>query len=341
MASSPTARRLAAWALSLAAVAGATHAAPPSADVAPRTVREDVFPRSEVRFPGGVVALPDVEYANLTGYRPLTLDLYLPPRSAKSAPLVVWVHGGGWSRGDARTSGAFADYPRVLASLAARGFVVASVNYRLSGEARFPAPLQDVKAAIRHLRAGPYGVDPARVYLWGGSAGGYLAALAAVTCDAPAFAPLASTGRLSGSDAAKAQPPGGSDCVQGAAIWYGVFDLADAAPLNVERLLGCDPTACVKTAADASPITQVDRADPPMLLIHGDADAEVRHTQSLAMAEALKRAGVPVETVVLPGVDHGFIGKTPEATRAANLDALARTFAFFEAAAGLRSPRGR
>ena len=125
--------------------------------------------------PTGVVGLADVTYAVIPGFRPLRLDLYLAPGATnKPHPLVIFVHGGGWQSGHTRHSGAFADWPGVLASLAAKGYVVASVEYRLSGEARFPAAIQDVKSAIRYLRvhSSEYGIDPARAVIWGGSAAG-------------------------------------------------------------------------------------------------------------------------------------------------------------------------
>lgn len=311
------------------------------AEIAAKTIRRDVFPQALVRFPGGVVATPQVEIANLDGYRPVRMDIYAPSRRAGPRPAVLWVHGGGWSRGDSRTSGAYADWPKVLASLAARGFVVASVDYRLSGEARFPAQIQDVKAAIRHLRthAAELGVDPARVYLWGGSAGAHLAALAATSCGEPAFAPPPSTGRLERSEIAalKAKAaPAGSDCVQGAALWYGVFDLTQVPEVNVAGLLGCDPKVCTETARAASPIHRVGASAPPMLLIHGSGDATAPHAQSAAMAAALQRAGVRAELVTIPGIDHGWLGAAPEATRDASLLALRRTFSFFESRAAGR-----
>jgi len=312
----------------LALAAGPAAAAPVAAAIATKTVRADVYPRQTVRFPGGVTGQPDIEYANLTGYRAQTLDLYRPAARGGPKPLVIWIHGGGWNRGDARTSSAYADWPGVLAQLAARGFVVASVNYRLSGEARFPAQIQDVKAAIRFLRANAvrFGIDPARVYAWGGSAGGHLAALTATSCGVEAFAPAASTGRLTSAEARVAKPPGESDCVQGAVVWFGVFDLADAGSVNVPGLLGCDPAACADKAAAASPLTYVDGKDPPMVLMHGLADEEVAPRQTQAMAAALKAAGVPVQTLFIPKVGHGWIGADPATTRSASLEALQRTF---------------
>jgi acetyl esterase/lipase len=324
------------------------HAADITADIAGKTVREDVFPKSTVRFPGGVVARPDIEYANLTGFRPLLLDLYVQEPSPSPRPLVIWIHGGGWNRGDSRTSGAYADFPAVLASLAARGYVVASVNYRLSGEAKFPAAVQDVKAAVRYLRtnAGRYGIDPARVILWGGSAGGHLAALAAASCGVAAFEPAESTGRLPKSEAGKSAAPPVSDCVQGAVVWYGFSDFAayaaqrkaespDAKLLSgLGEFLGCEPADCPAVAARASPASYVGSATPPMLLIHGQADRTAPVEQAQELAALLKTAGRPVETLLLPEIDHGFIGTSPPATRDASLLALRRSFDFIDRIAG-------
>ncbi|MEO8896144.1 MAG: alpha/beta hydrolase, partial [Rhizomicrobium sp.] len=113
-----------------------------------------------VAFPGGVAAHRDIVYAAVGGFRPLTLDLYQTPSKPKEAPrpAILFVHGGDWVTGDARHLAGFADFPATLAALAAKGYVVASVNYRLSGEAHFPAAIQDVKSAVRWLRghAGDY-----------------------------------------------------------------------------------------------------------------------------------------------------------------------------------------
>ena len=336
-------KRLVMLSAALALLAGPGAGLAQSAPViAGKSVRDDVFPATPAPFPGGIAALPHVEFANYVGFRPLQLDLYLhADRSTHAArPLILWIHGGGWNRGDARASGAFADWPAVLAGLAARGYVVASVDYRLSGEARFPAQVQDVKAAIRFLRdkAGAYGIDPARVYLWGGSAGGHLAALTVTTCGVAAFDPPASTGRLSHAQAVHAAPLDQSDCVQGAAIWYGVFDLAahgaepDTALTagNMAGLLGCAAEACEAVERAASPITYVKPDTPPMLLLHGTADEEVSVEQTRQMAARLQAAKVPVEVVYLDGANHGWMGKTPADTKRYSLEALDRTLAFFD-----------
>jgi acetyl esterase/lipase len=297
-------------------------------DISSKTQRNDVFPRPPVPFADGVTALPDIEYSNLMGYRPLLLDLYRPAAGAPH-PLVIWVHGGGWSRGDSRGNGAITDFPAALAGLAARGYVVASVNYRLSGEAKFPAQIQDVNAAIAYLKtnAARYGIDPARVLLWGGSAGGHLAALAALTCGAADYAPEPNTGRLSHKEALAARTSAVSTCVQGAVIWYGVSEIGRFQSENFTSLMGCD---CPDEMAMASPVNRVTAKAPPMLLIHGTADTEVPVAQSHALEARLKANGVPVQALYIPAVGHGFIGKTQQATRDATLMALQTTFDFID-----------
>jgi acetyl esterase/lipase len=304
-------------------------------------VLEDRFPERRVSFPAGVTAIADVTYSSPAGYRPLTLDLYLPAATAavsKSAlPLVVYVHGGGWTSGHARQAGAFEDFPKVLASLAARGYVVASLNYRLDAEARFPAPIQDVKAAIRwlHAHAQTYRIDPAHGAIWGGSAGGHLAALAATSCNVIALEPppdTSPTGTVPSAPVAKS----GDDCVQSAVIWYGVFDFAPiASQPPIRQLLGCAVEACPgDLVREASPLSYVNSRTPPMLLIAGVDDKVVNPDQSRHFDQALQAAGVPVKIMLLPGVGHSFVGPTQEATRTASVTALKATFEFFDSTLG-------
>src|SRR6185295_4740813 len=127
--------------------AGTTHAAmePPTGA---KPVLEEPYPERRTQFPGGVIGLADLTYESLAGFRPLRLDLYRPASTSTPHPLVLYIHGGGWTSGHTRHSGAFENWPAVLAAIAARGYVIASVEYRLSGEAPFPAAIQDVKAAI-------------------------------------------------------------------------------------------------------------------------------------------------------------------------------------------------
>jgi acetyl esterase/lipase len=303
------------------------HSSPATGDVkvAAAPVLDDRYPRRVVSFAGDVESFADLVYSTPPGYRPLHLDLYKQRSAIQPRPLVIYIHGGGWQGGHTRHSGAFANWPEVLASLAARGYVVASLEYRLSGEATFPAAIQDVKNAIRWLRleADQFGIDPLRVVVWGGSAGGHLAALAATTCKVAKLDPPASP--------ASAQ----SDCVQGLVAWYGIFDLSNLnADSPVSRFLGCAPSQCADVATRASPVTYIDAGDPPVLLIHGEKDKVVAVGQSQAFQVALRAKNVRTELLTIPGVDHSFIGSSPEATQRASLEALSSTFAFIDSVAG-------
>jgi acetyl esterase/lipase len=326
-------------------------------------VLEDRYPERRTMFPGGVIGLADLTYASYTGYRPLTLDLYRPASTAIPHPLVLYVHGGGWQSGHTRHSGAFANWPAALASIAARGYVVASVEYRLSGEAPFPAAIQDVKAAIRWLRANAakFGIDKQRAVIWGGSAGGQLAALAGTSCGVAALEPPDAganqhpepgAARAPGSAPSAAAAPkpaqGESDCVQGVIAWYGVFDFStlahqqggtSAAAANPNsgplRYLGCAPGQCPpEKAAAASATTYIDAKDPPVLMIHGVNDHTVPIQQSRDFLAALRAKGVQAELLELPGVDHSFIGATPEDTRKASLAAFERSLDFIQRTIG-------
>jgi acetyl esterase/lipase len=278
----------------------------------------------KLTFPGGVTALFDVTYATLRGFRPLTLDLYQPAARGMALPLVVFVHGGGWNGGDNRHAAGFADFPRELANLAAQGYVVASVNYRLSGEARFPAAVQDVKYAIRWLRsqARELNIDVTRAAVWGDGAGGQLAALTGVTCGVAPFEPTAAK---AGSEEAA------SVCVQAVIDWYGASDLQNLAADNLGQpdaagfkpvaaaefqpppssdegnFLGCEPALCPPMAARlASPLAFITATSPPFLIQHGEDDKVIAPRQSQRLHEALRKAGVPAELITYPNVGHNF-----------------------------------
>lgn len=283
------------------------------------------WPAAPAQFAGGVTGIGDIIYAQPLHYRPLRLDLYRP-RTAKPLPLLIHVHGGAWVTGTKRLGGPVQDYPALLAQLAAHGYIVASIEYRLDGEASFPAAIQDVKAAIRFLRkrAGNYGIDPARVGIFGESAGGQLAALAGTSCGIAAFAPSADQ-----------TDPGISDCVQAAAPWYGVYDF-ETVPTpkgntGPAPYLGCPQFQCpADTLRFASPVTYVDRQDPPFLLIHGAADTLVAPSQAHEFEQRLREGKVQVKALYLPGVDHGLVGKSEAETKAAVQQAMAETITFFD-----------
>ncbi|GAA4981588.1 alpha/beta hydrolase [Kineococcus glutinatus] len=233
---------------------------------------------------------------------PLVLDLIVPPAQVPP-PVVVWLHGGGWAFGDRHLA------PDLRRHFAARGIAMATIEYRLSGQALFPAQLHDVRAAVRHLRrhAAQLGVDGSRIGLWGSSAGGHLAALAGVT------------GHLA---VLPGEPVGDGDpdaAVQAVAEGYGPVDLvrvvadsgappAMAGPNAPEsRLLGGLPAELPEQARAASPLAHVTAAAPPFQIAHGTADVLVRADQSVALHEALVAAGVESALHLLEGFRHGFL----------------------------------
>lgn len=233
-----------------------------------------------------------VIYAEIEGFRPLELDLYRqePRRGAGPSPLLVYVHGGGWRVSHkAREPRETREWqPGFFERLTAAGFVVASIEYRFSGEARFPAQLDDVIAALAwlHTNAEDLHVDPARTFLWGASAGGHLAALAALVPQAPPVA--------------------------GVVCWYPITDLPalavdPAATDSFEaHLLGGPIAEHLDAAHAASPVAHARPGAPPFLLQHGDRDEMVPVDQSVRLAAALRAHGVVVDVEVVPGADHFF-----------------------------------
>ena len=352
--------RLAAIALfSLAPLAVCAQSAPSAGkDVAARAevgaavtaVGADSFAGISIPFAGGVRGYPDVVYETLLGYRPMKLDLFLPPPSfaAKGPrPVIVYIHGGGWVGGGPRRSAAYSDWPKVLASMAEHGYVVASVSYRFAGEAPFPAAIQDVKAAIRFLRANSakYGIDSGRFVTIGQSAGGHLASLAAVSCGAPGLSPPATTIPKAANVELTASAAKGadevSDCVQGAVSWFGVYDfstmpkgkLAGKSPMDM--FLHCPDTGCdADVVKAASPLSYVTAKTPPILVMHGAKDRQVPVDQAYRFEAALKAAGVKTDLVIYPDTDHSWINPTPEETGAVSRGALSKSLDFIEALIG-------
>ena len=320
-----------------------------------QAVGKDSFAGINLEFADGVVAYPDLTYAVVTGFRPLKLDLFLPPASYADAgprPLIVYVHGGAWAWGGPRRSAAYKDWPAVLADLARNGYVVASVGYRFSREAPFPAAIQDVKSAIQWLRANAaqYHIDTGRIAIWGQSSGGHLAMLAATSCGVAALEPDPGAVAAPVSrdvESIVAEGTGQqlkSSCVHAVAGWFGIYDFGDRLdaqdPDSTEfsprhEFFGCTSSPCSGSLLRAaSPISHVDSGDPPVLLIHGEADAVLPVAQSQLLRDALLDADVNVAMTIIPGAGHSWISETPEATRAASRQALRETVDFFEATIG-------
>lgn len=247
--------------------------------------------------PAGVRLEPNIVYAT-AGARELTLDLYLPVApAAKPQPLVVWIHGGAWRAGtkDNAPVGALVPY----------GFIGASVGYRYSQEAPFPANVYDCKAAIRWLRANAakYNIDPDRIGLWGSSAGGHLVAFLGTSADVKEF---------EGTEGVT----GVSSRVQAVVDWYGPTRIArmshhpsrmdhDAPDSPESQLIGALLQPNLNLADRVNPANLASSDDPPFLIQHGDADPLVPLEQSEILAGALKSAGVKVDMDVVHGAGHG------------------------------------
>jgi acetyl esterase/lipase len=277
--------------------------------------------------PGGTRLIPGVPYAGIPGARPLELDLYLPAEQAGPVPVVVFLHGGGWRLSSRHLAGPayLGAAPTPFERVAQAGIAVASIDYRLSGEATWPAQLHDAKAAVRWLRvrAADLGIDPDRIAAWGESAGGHLAELLGLTGD---------DALLEG----EVGFVGTSSRVAAVVSWYAPSDVAAIAsdtgadpadPRTREaQLLGAPPADVPELAAQASPISHVSTAAPPFLLLHGRADRMVPCPQSERLYAALLEAGVEVEFDVYEDADHMWLG-TPEVAQQAldrTIDVLSR-----------------
>lgn len=237
------------------------------------------------------------------------LDLWVPTDAGGPSPVVVFVHGGGWVEGDK-------DQVRSkLAPLLDTGLAVASVDYRLSEQAIFPAAVRDTKAAVRWLRANAadHGLDPDAIAVWGESAGGNMAALVGVTGDQATIFDDPSLGNADTSSA-----------VQAVVDWFGPVDLLamqqmerddavcedpydhDADDAYESRWLGISMQYDIDVAERADPITYIPTAGvlPPFSIAHGDADCVVDIGQSRLLIEALTEAGDPPQVTTLTGGTH-------------------------------------
>lgn len=249
----------------------------------------------------GAVCHRGVTFAARQGFRRLFMDVYVPVRRTPPVPCVLWIHGGAWWEGDRRETPSTWPDGLFFRLLVDAGLAVATVDYRFSGEARWPAQGDDVAEALRFLRAHAdvLRVDPDRIGVAGESAGGHLAAMAALTGTGPT-------------------------AVQAAAVLYGVTDLRDfdgvdqATPEQRRQtpevlLMGSLPDEAPAAWDQASPLTHAHAGAPPMLLISGDADSVVPARQTVRMHEALVAAGAAdVVLDLVPGADHCFGAVDPE-----------------------------
>ena len=239
----------------------------------------------------------DIVYAKVDAIE-LKVDLYLPDAPQPSPRLIVWVHGGAW-RGGSKN-----DVP--IVDLLDSGFAIASVDYRLSPMAKFPAQIHDIKAAIRFLRArqDKFRYDASRIAIAGSSAGGHLAALVGVS---------GGNAELEGK---VGEHLGQSSAVQAIVSFYGMSNLTTILDQStphglkvrvpaLELLLGGQPSDKQDLARLASPVFHVDANDPPLLLLHGDQDPQAPINQSHELQGRYEAAQAPCRLVVIHGGKHG------------------------------------
>ncbi|MFE9656379.1 alpha/beta hydrolase fold domain-containing protein [Micromonospora sp. NPDC006431] len=279
-------------------------------------------------FPGDTVPprhLPagkrsTVEYCRIDGV-PLAMDIYTPPAGAappgRGAPVAMYIHGGGLVLGDRKLSGlgaSLSDHQAALFTplrerLNANGYLVASIDYRLTPAAPWPAPLDDAKCAVRFLRAhaADLGIDPSRIGAWGASGGGWLSSM------------LGLTGRQDGIGPYAEQ----SSAVQAVVDMFGPTDLNDFAdaPPFIRFLLWAGIGTSTATRHSASPINYVTGNAPPFLILHGKQDEDIAPRQSLRFAERLRTAGVSAEFVEVAGTGHTLAtpGQRPSTQEATDM----------------------
>ncbi|CAN5645637.1 N/A [soil metagenome] len=256
-------------------------------------------PGTPAPAPEGVTVLHDVEIGQ-GGVRTLHAELAyptIPPTTPM--PAVLWIHGGSWS------GGSYKNNP--IQWLATKGFFTASIEYRLSGEAKWPAQLQDCKLGVRWLRANAaiYNVDPNRIAVWGASAGGHLAACLG-TMDTPQFEGRGGYERVDSHVKAVVDFAGPVDFTEGSAGIQTLGKPPEYESPGLVRLFGGSFNDKTAFWTQGSPIIYVKAGDPPFLIVHGNRDTTVPYEQSLKMDAALKKEGVPVEFITVDNGDHGM-----------------------------------
>ncbi len=255
-------------------------------------------PPAPVPLPAGVKAIRDVEYAKV-GEKSLLLDIYAPEAPKGPLPLIVWIHGGAWR-------GGWKENPYGL-RLTEKGYILASINYRLSPEAVFPAQIEDCKGAIRFLRAHAkkYSIDADHIGVAGDSAGGHLAALLGASGgDKELEGDVGGNSTVSSRVQCVVDFFGPSDMMKfkGQPVWPKI----DQPQSPLCQLFGGLLADKQDLVAKANPITHITKDCPPFLVAHGNRDGTVPFNQSELLVAALKKAGVDVTFEVAQNADHGL-----------------------------------
>ncbi len=291
---------------------GTTATATPAAAPAVTTEEAGVMPqRGGAPGGSGTFASVDPTYKDLV-YATLSsaqkLDLYIPTTGSGPFPVVIMVHGGGFMFGDKADGGGLTGVDALLAA----GYAVASINYRLSGEAQYPAQIQDAKAAVRFLRANAaqYNLTPDKFGAWGASAGGNLVSLLGTTCG---------VAELEGADLGNADQ---SSCVQAVVDWFGPIDFlkmqeqfagtscssnTNDASSPESKLVGAPIQTVPDKVALTNPMNYITGDDAPFFIQNGTADCNIPPIQNKNLADALSAVigADKVTYVLLEGAGHG------------------------------------
>lgn len=261
---------------------------------------------AELAIPDNVTFERDITYAEAGGAK-VQLNLARPKNASGPLPAVLCIHGGGFRAGSRES------YNKLCLTLAQRGFVAATISYRLAPMHQFPAAVHDTKAAVRWLRANAtkHDIDPARIGVTGGSAGGHLAQFLGVTAGVKDF---------EGTD-----NPGFSSAVTCVVNVYGPSDFTKSYGKSVDAhvvlplWLGGDVETARAKHIQSSPLNWVTPNAAPTLILHGTEDKYVAYEQAIWMRDRLTACGVPVELITLEGAGHGFKGADAEKAEAALL----------------------
>lgn len=268
--------------------------------------------QAQPTVPPSVTWQPGIEYSNPDGQH-LQLNLASPKSGDGPFPTVLCIHGGGFRAGKRES------YDALCIKLAERGLVAATITYRLAPKYQFPAAIHDTKAAVRWLRsnASKYKINPGKIGVTGGSAGGHLAQFLAVTRDVPEFEGTGGNADQSSHVACVVNVYGPSDFTKS----YGKsVDAHEVLPL----WLGGNLETARHQHIRSSPLYWVTPNAAPTLCIHGTEDKYVAHEQAVWMVDKLKAATVEAELLTLDGAGHGFKGADAEKAEQA-------LFAYFEA----------
>lgn len=269
--------------------------------------------KKKFEVPNDVQLISNITFKK-AGELSLLLDLYLPKDLSPDLPLVIWIHGGGWKNGSK-------EKPKGI-WLAQNGYAFASINYRLTHEAIWPAQIEDCRDAVRFLRknANQFKIDPTKIAVWGGSAGGHLVAVLG-TLEPPVDEPISSR-------------------VQAVIDWYGPSDLLSMPPNNVSesrtleqvansngaKLLGATVRDVPNLAKQASAFWNVSPNDPPFLIMHGEKDPGVPLEQSQKLHDKLLKNKVDSTLHIVKEAGHGGPLFQTDEVKKVMLDFLNRLF---------------